>query len=229
MVNPTVLATTLQSLRPKRVRFVTTAHSPVCGSNSHSIQLHYLWHCSELLGSKYDYIIKTRPDHVWMHPPQFEYLDSNSVISRNDWAMIVPRKAFVALRHPSTCDKMCRHPVAFLESVMPANNEYCALMAHFSRFGVSHAECSHPGERELFMRRALPEQCVDLIGGRITRWHKHNEQHLIHMAGFQDQSFVCKPFEPMCTKTNATPFIDIDFDAPIPLLDIVESEPYGFV
>ena len=86
-------------------------------------------------------------------------------------------------------------------------------------------ECTHPGERELHIRRAPSAQCETLVHSRLVRWRPPHDD-----ASPQSSGLVCRPFERVCRASNATtPYVDVEFDVPAPIPEPIGDEPWGYV
>ena len=248
IVNATALATAINGLQPLKARFI--GHESEVASQVHcergqmlqssfedvifkrTLQhLTLLRHCHEIIEStdSYDVIVKTRLDLVWFEIPRFDsVLETlpNTVITKNDYVVVVPRDAFDVLSKPLTCS-MKTHECerGFLKELLPKVNAYCHLKSQFAEFNVSHLECAQPGEREWFgfPSRENPwvrGKCAFLNRLKLVRWQEALE------IGFkinakQHASLVCHSGSTSCERLIDDPlwnptrgYIDVEYERP---------------
>ena len=232
-VYASALSAALHAIRPKRVRFLTRSFQPVCGDNTKSIQLHYLTECFRVIPSHHTVIVRTRPDHVWHVVPDFVPSIvglKNTMVSRNDWAIIAHRQVFKKWSSmPLVCHEVCTTPPLLWAGVMGRDNEYCAFVAHLAKIGAGHMECSHPGERELFLRRAPNSRCKDLSAGQIVRWDAEATENL----NFSNEPLVCEVgalnCRSMTPKETVQEYVDVNFYTDMPEMKVKLDYPWAYV
>ena len=230
----TALSAALHAMRPRRVRFLSRPFAPLCSTNDGSVQLHYLAECHELIPIHYEAIVRTRPDHVWQSVPDLASSLvglAHTVVSRNDWAVIASRAVFRAwAAAPLRCARVCRRPPPLWAAVMGPDNEYCAFVAHLARVRVGHMECTHPSERQLFLRRASAERCAALGAAQIVRWTAVRRAPSIAK---RNRPVVCQLGSLACRAMRggelANKSVDVSFGAPPPTLRREPHLPWGYV
>lgn len=227
------LSAALHAIRPKRVRFLARSFQPVCGDNTMSIQLHYLAECHHVVPLHYTAIVRTRPDHVWHVTPNFEASIAglkNTMVTRNDWAVVADRHVFRKWSSvPLECHRVCAAPPRLWSPAMSANNEYCAFVAHLARIDAGHMECTHPGERELFLRRAPESRCTDLKSGQIVRWSTEKTKG----PDSPDAPLVCEVGTFKCRLMTREEIlrgsVDVHFDTEMPEMKAGLDDPWAHV
>ena len=181
--HPTLLATALDALQPKRVRFVMRPQLGAC-NNPATAQFAKWALCVDLVrahenttGVKYDVLYKGRPDVAWVRPPDLRALAArvppSVVLGGNDAHLFVRReqwRALVALAPGRLrCDQRCNgRSTPLLRHYFNGNNEYCLLTTAFAREGITHVEASHPTERWLLGATASHRRVARVAGRELA-------------------------------------------------------------
>ena len=145
----------------------------------------------------YDYILKTRPDMMWVKPLRIAQMAArvpadDIVLHTNDWHVLWPRRHWPTLAALKSiqCDEACLGDGVAFQTVTTGSgearqegqdyaNEYCLLQAHLAHHGARSLEVSHPSEPWLLMFHDLDNLAYENLrykpwegggSGTIARW-----------------------------------------------------------